>query len=245
MDFNSIEGNITVLGRFIGEELITKLFETGRFKVIERSLLEKAIEELKFNTSDLVDPSIAKQVGKVVGADAIVTGTLADLGQSVKVNARVIMVESGEIIGAAGAQIVKDSSIGDMLMKVLARSNSIRKTEEHGIARTDKDVEINEVLEGRWSLNANGWVGYLDIKIVGEGRVDGKMVFTEARAVRNYPINTIRGSIEDKIITFDRIPTENPRPIQNYRGVIDMAKKEIKGNFTGAGGGGNWRATKE
>src|SRR3972149_6589588 len=111
MDFYTLDGNVTLLGRFVSEELITKLFETERFKVIERSLLEKAIEELKFNTSDLVDPSIAKQVGRVVGADAIVTGTLADLGQSIKVNARVIMVESGEVIGAASAQIAKDTSI--------------------------------------------------------------------------------------------------------------------------------------
>jgi len=124
IDFNSIEGNITVLGRFIEEELITRLFETGRFKVIERSLLEKAIEELKFNTSDLIDPTIAKQVGKVVGADAIVTGTLTDLGQSMKVNARVIMVESGEVIGAAGAQIVNDSAIREMLKKPLNSSFS-------------------------------------------------------------------------------------------------------------------------
>jgi TolB-like protein len=123
MDFNDLSGNVTMLGRFVSEELITKLFQTKRFKVIERSLLEKALDELKFNTTDLVDTGNAKQLGKVVGAEAIVTGTITDLGRSVKVNARVITVESGEIIGAAGAQIANDASVGDMLKKVLSRSS--------------------------------------------------------------------------------------------------------------------------
>ncbi len=119
MDFNDLQGNVTMLGRFVSEELITILFQTRQFKVIERSLLEKALQELKFNTTDLVDTSNAKQLGKVVGADAIVTGTITDLGQSVKINARVIAVESGEIISAASALITKNSSLDGMLRKTI------------------------------------------------------------------------------------------------------------------------------
>ncbi|HKZ56505.1 MAG TPA: CsgG/HfaB family protein, partial [Thermodesulfovibrionales bacterium] len=66
MDFNDLQGNVTLLGRFIEEELVTRLFQANQFKVIERSLLENALGELKFNLSDLVDPSVAKQLGRVV-----------------------------------------------------------------------------------------------------------------------------------------------------------------------------------
>ncbi len=124
MDFNDLQGNVTLLGRFISEELITRFFQTKHLEVIERSLLDKAIQELKFNTSDLVDTSNAKQLGRVVGADAIMVGTLTDLGQSIKINARVIVVESGKVIGAASALIVKDTSIEEMQKRVKIGSYS-------------------------------------------------------------------------------------------------------------------------
>jgi len=193
MDFNTLDGNVTMLGRFVSEELITKLFETERFKVIERSLLEKALEELKFNTTDLVDPTIAKQVGKVVGADAIVTGTLSDLVQSVKINARVIMVESGEVIGAAGAQIIKDASTEDMVKKVLTLRNTrvIKKDSQIAInseyviniESTTDDVE--EVFLDGELLFANGhW----------EERSYASRTIAAGSHVLSYHVKNLRGS---------------------------------------------------
>jgi len=161
MDFYTLDGDVTLLGRFVGEELITKLFETERFKVIERSLLEKALEELKFNTSDLVDPSIAKQVGRIVGADSIVIGTLSDLGQYVKINARVIMVESGEVIGAAGVQVVKDSSISEMLKKIVSKSAksgySVSVLDETESKYEKKRASGNLITNGNFKNRYEGW----------------------------------------------------------------------------------------
>src|SRR3989304_5443496 len=159
MDFYTLDGNVTLLGRFVGEELITKLFETERFKVIERSLLEKALEELKFNTSDLVDPSIAKQVGKIVGADSIVVGTLSDLGQYVKINARVIMVESGEVIGAAGVQVIKDSSISEMLKKIIGKSvkSGYSVSDKNESKYEKKQASGNLITNGNFKNRYEGW----------------------------------------------------------------------------------------
>ena len=159
MDFYTLDGNVTLLGRFVGEELITKLFETERFKVIERSLLEKALEELKFNTSDLVDPSIAKQVGRIVGADSIVVGTLSDLGQFVKINARVIMVESGEVIGAAGVQVIKDSSISEMLKKIIGKSakSGYTVSDKNESKYEKKQASGNLITNGNFKNRYEGW----------------------------------------------------------------------------------------
>lgn len=198
MDFNSIEGGVTVFGRFIGEELITKLFESERFKVIERSLLEKALEELKFNTSDLVDPSVAKQLGKVVGADAIVTGTLSDLGQSVKINARVIMVESGEVIGAAGAQIIKDASVVNMMKKVVSKSKV------KSINNTNMDSEQNVFVEC-WGDDLSdgqigGWKSSFPRCILNDGGGDSNALYDGTLAIEN-----------DKIcVTMNNLTTNAP-----------------------------------
>ena len=155
MDFNDLQGNVTLLGRFIEEELVTRLFQANQFKVIERSLLENALGELKFNLSDLVDPSVAKQLGRVVGADAIVTGTITDLGQSVKINARIIAVESGEVIGAAGAKVVKDTSVGEMLKKMIGTPT---RSEHKGPEKYERNKDIGNLIKnGDFKNRYDGW----------------------------------------------------------------------------------------
>src|SRR5688572_22300965 len=43
VEFADLEGRVTNFGRFLAEELITRLHETEKFKVIERQLLNKVI----------------------------------------------------------------------------------------------------------------------------------------------------------------------------------------------------------
>lgn len=72
VEFSDLRGNVTDFGRFLAEELITLLYQTKKFKVIERQLLNKVIGEQKLRLEGLVDPSSAKQLGKLLGVDAIV-----------------------------------------------------------------------------------------------------------------------------------------------------------------------------
>lgn len=48
------------------------------FKVVDRVRLDKAIEEMKLGQSALVDPNTAANVGKLVGAKGIYTGTITN-----------------------------------------------------------------------------------------------------------------------------------------------------------------------
>jgi TolB-like protein len=120
LDFSDLSDCVSAFGRLTSEELVTKLFKTKRARVVERGLLKKALAELKFNLSELVDPSRAKQLGKQVGADAIVSGTVSDLGASVKINARVIEVERGDVLAAAGVEIAKDESVTRLSNQILS-----------------------------------------------------------------------------------------------------------------------------
>lgn len=140
VDFNDLQGKVTMLGRYMSEELITRLFQARRFKVIERSLLEKALGELHFNATDLVDPDAAQQLGKVIGAEALVTGTLTDLGRLIKVNGRVIKVETGEVLGAAGTQIIKTMSVEDMMKNVLVPAKG-QKSGQKSPGEISKDTQ--------------------------------------------------------------------------------------------------------
>src|SRR5437588_8886187 len=94
IEFTDLQGNVTDFGRYLAEELITRLYETEKFKVIERQLLNKVITEQKLSLTGVVDPTSARQLGKILGVDAIVSGTLTNLAQSLKVNARLISTET-------------------------------------------------------------------------------------------------------------------------------------------------------
>jgi len=115
IEFSDLDGNVSDLGKFLSEEVITKLFLTKKFKVIERQLLNKVIKEQKLQVSGIVDEVSAKKLGKLLGVNAIVSGTVAELATSVKVNARLIGTETGEIFGAASVEISIDESIQKLL----------------------------------------------------------------------------------------------------------------------------------
>jgi TolB-like protein len=111
LEFTDLQGQVTNFGRYLSEELITRLYDSNKFKVIERQLLNKVIAEQKLSLTGVVDPDSAKRLGTVLGVDAIVSGTIADRGDTLKVNARLIDTETGEVFNAAATEMVKDKEV--------------------------------------------------------------------------------------------------------------------------------------
>jgi len=115
IEFSHLNGTISGFGRFLAEKLISKLFETQRFKVIERSLLNKVIEEYKLSQSGVTAPEMAEQLGKLLGVDAIISGTITDMGGGFDVNARIIDTRSGGLLAAASVVVAKDEMVRRLL----------------------------------------------------------------------------------------------------------------------------------
>jgi TolB-like protein len=111
VEFADLRGNVTDFGRFISEELITRLYQTKKFKVIERQLLNKVIAEQKLSLTGVIEQTAAQRLGKVLGVDAIASGTVTDLGKILRVNARLISTGTGEVFAVAVTEIAKDDSV--------------------------------------------------------------------------------------------------------------------------------------
>jgi TolB-like protein len=111
VEFADLRGNVTDFGRFISEELITRLYQTKKFKVIERQLLNKIVAEQKLSLGGMIDQTSAQKLGKLLGVDAIASGTVTDLGKSLRINARLISTGTGEVFAVAAAEIAKDDSV--------------------------------------------------------------------------------------------------------------------------------------
>jgi TolB-like protein len=91
------------------EKMITQLVNLRRFKVIERSAIDKVMKEQSLQSSGTVDDQTAVKLGRIAGADAIIIGNVSGGGQSMKVNARVIDTETSETIVAKDAQATETS----------------------------------------------------------------------------------------------------------------------------------------
>ena len=112
LDFANLDGSADNFTRYLTEQLATHMVMARRnFNLLERKHLDKILVEHGLNLSGIIDPQNAKQVGKLSGIDAIVTGTVADLQTVLEVNARLIDTETGKVFSAAVTRFTKDREV--------------------------------------------------------------------------------------------------------------------------------------
>jgi curli biogenesis system outer membrane secretion channel CsgG len=70
------------LGTSASDILTTELFKTGAFIIIERAQLDQVLKEQGLGQSGVVNPETAAQAGKILGLNAIVTGSVSQFGVS-------------------------------------------------------------------------------------------------------------------------------------------------------------------
>lgn len=123
LEFQSLneEAKKDSLGKIISEILTTSFVNSQSFKIIEREQLQKVLKEFNLSQSGIIDTSYAKKIGKITGADAIITGSVIKIGSSLRLDARIIDVESGIILTAEKCTGKLDiESIGIMAEQIVA-----------------------------------------------------------------------------------------------------------------------------
>jgi len=119
--------------RNVQDMLYTNLIQRG-MTVVEREKMEQVLNELGKSFSGMLDSSTAAEIGKMLGVEAIVVGTVADMGNSVDLRTRLVDVEKGAAITAAQIDVVKDPTITGLLgseaRKPVYGKDSIASTKE-------------------------------------------------------------------------------------------------------------------
>jgi TolB-like protein len=93
----------------ITNTMINELVNLRRFKVIERSAIDKIVAEQKMQASGFVDDRTAVRLGKIAGADALIVGSISVSGSSIKISARLVDVETAETLIAQDATSVDNT----------------------------------------------------------------------------------------------------------------------------------------
>jgi curli biogenesis system outer membrane secretion channel CsgG len=94
------------------DRLRTELVRVSDYKIVERSKIDDILKEQKFQISGCVDECLI-ELGKMLGANNVVTGSFGKVGNVYTISARMVDAESGEILQAISYD--SDYEIGNLL----------------------------------------------------------------------------------------------------------------------------------
>lgn len=84
--------------RILTDRLSTELINIGTFNVVERSIMEEVLQEQGFQQSGCTSNECVVEVGKLVGVEQMVTGSMGKIGSIYTISARLIDVETGRVL---------------------------------------------------------------------------------------------------------------------------------------------------
>ena len=87
----------------------------GKFRVIERQQLEAALSEIEMQNVPIFAGDSARDLGKFLGVDALMIGNITPLTDTVRLNARLIKVDTVETIAQARDWIPRIPTIDKQL----------------------------------------------------------------------------------------------------------------------------------
>ena len=93
-------------GVIIVDLLGSALFETKKFRIIERTQREKILGEIAFSFEDCVDEACQIEAGRLMAAKKIVVGSIARISSRYIFTTKLIDVSTGETIATA-AEVYK------------------------------------------------------------------------------------------------------------------------------------------
>ena len=99
---SSDDASLNKLKKGLADMMITDLSNINMLNIVERDRLEAILKEQKLSKSSQVDPATAAKVGKLLGAQIILTGGYFEMMGSLRIDARFIDVETGKILKSDG-----------------------------------------------------------------------------------------------------------------------------------------------
>ncbi len=99
---------LDVLRKGMADMLVTDLVSWDGVTVVERARLEEVLGELKLQSSKAFDEKTAVKVGKLMGAQYQLTGTMVLQGRSLVVDAKLLKVQDGSVTLATRSEADQD-----------------------------------------------------------------------------------------------------------------------------------------
>ena len=125
---NHADGKRYPLSVEIEEALVDALVNQGSYRVIEWHHLESIIKKWESHTGSSFTEAKAAELGKMAGAARVLIGSFRIQAETVKIKARLIDVDTKEIIGSGLERIVLTEDVRRLLESVSSERSSFIST---------------------------------------------------------------------------------------------------------------------
>lgn len=145
-DNNTGDTEYDHLGRGMAAMMTTDLSSVDDIQMVERERLADVTHEIDLQHSSYFDSTTAVKVGRLAGAQYIVTGSLATVKPQMRIDTRVIRVETGAIVKTAKVTGKEDDffELQQKLARQLVKDLDVALSPE-GEAKLDARQESNRV----------------------------------------------------------------------------------------------------
>jgi TolB-like protein len=147
--FENTSGEATLdkLKKGIADMMITDLSNINMISIVERDRLEEILKEQKLNNSKDFDPNTASKLGKLLGAEIILTGGYFEMMGSLRVDARFIDVQTGKILKSDGVDGTTSSFFKlqkQLTWKIIKNLDTkVSEEEKSFINKQEKETKIS------------------------------------------------------------------------------------------------------
>ena len=100
--YSGTNEQIRPLGRGFAQLVVTDLAKSRQIRVLERERMQAMLDEMRLADSARGDPRTALRSGRMLRAERVVQGSLADVGDNLRVDAAVVDVASAGVAASAG-----------------------------------------------------------------------------------------------------------------------------------------------
>jgi TolB-like protein len=101
--------------QYVLDELSANLVNSGKLVIVDRQEIDLIRSETNFQLSGEVSDESAQKIGRMLGAQSIVSGSLANIGDTYRINIKVITVQSAAIAVQYRSDIANDSKVQALL----------------------------------------------------------------------------------------------------------------------------------
>jgi TolB-like protein len=103
------------LSDYVIEELTAYIVNNGNLTVVDRRNLELLQQELDFQMSGEVNEDTAQEIGRKLGAQTIISGSISQLGNTYRMRIQAILVETAQIQGVSTETVSLDTTLAALL----------------------------------------------------------------------------------------------------------------------------------
>lgn len=141
----------TWLGRNFADAILGELSRSRQIRIVEREYLEKIMQEWALQQSGAVDENTVVEIGKLLGAQIFVFGSVAKYEDTFIARVRAVSVERGDILGSCEAQgnsnqlLLMQKKLGNDLAALLAVEKALADAD--GLAEPELSVSVFETLD--------------------------------------------------------------------------------------------------